>query len=223
MISIGIITRGKYGLRLIENIRSNSNFNVSSIELPDSLPDFIEDPAEFVAGLNLDKSFFSKDLIITYTMHPDLTPVIVRLAGENGSHAIIIAGGIGKAGGQDELLALSGKYGIHIEIHEICCDIGLSSDNTVTEFLSYFGKPEIKVTTKDGLIRNIKVIRGAPCGSTWHMANGLLGSKADEAPAKGGLLVQQYPCRALRGIKGGIHKAAKLHKEAVEKALKESD
>jgi len=98
MISIGIITRGKYGLRLIDNIRSNSNFNVSSIELSESLPDFIEDPAEFVAGLNLDKSFFSKDLIITYTMHPDLTPVIVRLAGENGSHAVIIAGVAAKAG-----------------------------------------------------------------------------------------------------------------------------
>lgn len=222
MISIGVITRGKYGLRLIENIKSNSNFNVSSIELPESLPDFIEDPAEFVAGLKLDKSFFSKNLIIAYTMHPDLTPVIVRLAGENGACAVIIAGGTGKAGGQDELFALSKKYGIHIEIHEICCDIGLSRDNTVTEFASCFGKPQIEIITQNGIISNVKVIRGAPCGSTWHMAKALAGSKADEAPAKGGLLIQQFPCRALRGIKGGIHKAAKLHKEAVEKALKES-
>ena len=221
MITVGVIIRGKYGWRLIENIRNNSSFEVSYIELPESLPDFIESPEEFVKGLNLDKNFFSKDLIITYIMHPDLTPEIVRLAGENGTCAVIIAGGTGRAGSADELLNLSKKYGMHIEIHEICCDIGLSSDNTVTEFATCFGMPEIHITSKDGLISNVKVIRGAPCGSTWHMAEGLVGTKVKEAPAKGGLLVQQYPCRAIRGTRSGIHKAAKLHKEAVEKALSE--
>jgi hypothetical protein len=220
MISIGVITRGKYGLRLIENIRKHSEFKVSSLELPETLPDFIEDPSEFVNGL--DKSFFSNDLIITYTMHPDITPGIVRLAGQEGAKAVIIAGGLERAGGKDELSDISKKYGIHIEINEICCDIGSSRNNVVKEFISIFGRPHIKVTTKDGLISNIEVIRGAPCGSTWHMAKNLIGSKIHDAPAKGGLLVQQYPCRAIRGTKGGIHKAAKLHKEAVEKALNES-
>ena len=222
MISIGVIMRGKYGLRLIENIKNNSCFKVSSLEIPESLPDFIEEPAEFVKGLNLDKTFFSNDLIIAYIIHPDLTPEIVRIAGENGVNAVIIAGGAAKAGGSDELLNMSKKYGIYIEIHEICCDIGLSSNLIVTEFASFFGRPKIQITTKDGRISNLKVIRGAPCGSTWHMAKNLLGSKTDEAPAKGGLLVQQYPCRAIRGTKSGIHKAAKLHKEAIEKALKDS-
>ncbi len=219
MISIGVITRGKYGLRLIENIRKHSEFKVSSFELPETLPDFIEDPAEFVNGL--DKSFFSNDLIITYIMHPDIAPEIVRLAGQEGAKAVIIAGGLGRAGGRDELSDLSKKYGIHIEINEICCDIVSSGNNTVKEFTSIFGRPDIKVATKDGLISNIEVIRGAPCGSTWHMAKNLIGSEIHDAPAKGGLLVQQYPCRAIRGTRSGIHKAAKLHKEAVEKALNE--
>jgi hypothetical protein len=223
MISICVITRGKYGLRLIENIKKNSNFKVSSIQLPESLPDFIEDPAEFVESLNLDLKCFSKNLIIVYTMHPDITPVIVKLAGQNRACAVIIAGSWAKAGGEHQLLTLSKKYSIHIEIHDICCEIGRSGNNTIAEFASCFGKPEIEIITKNGIISNVKVIRGAACGSTWHMAEGLPGLRIDEAPAKGGLLVQQYPCRALRGIKGGIHKAAKLHKEAVENALKESD
>jgi hypothetical protein len=217
MISIGVITRGKYGLRLIENIRKHSGFKVSSLELPETLPDFIEDPSGFVNGF--DKSFFSNDLIITYIMHPDITPEIIRLAGQEGAKAVIIAGGLARAGGKDELSDISKKYGIHIEINEICCDIGSSGNNVVKEFISIFGRPQIKVTTKDGLISNIVVIRGAPCGSTWHMAKNLIGSKIHDAPAKGGLLVQQYPCRAIRGTRSGIHKAAKLHKEAVEKAL----
>jgi hypothetical protein len=217
MISIGVVTRGKYGLRLIENIKKNSDFNISSLQIPEFLPDFIEAPGEFLASLNLDKNIFSNDLIIVYILHPDLTPEIVRLAGENGARAVIIAGG----GGLSELQKISEKYNMHIEIHEICCDIERCGNNVVDEFASCFGRPELKITTKAGLITKVEVLRGAPCGSTWNMAKGLVGAAIQDAPAKAGLLVQQYPCRAARGMKGGIHKAGELHKKAVEMAQKE--
>lgn len=170
MISIGVITRGKYGLRLIGNIKKNPEFGVSSIKLPESLPDFIEEPGDFMDTLNLDKSVFSSDLVIAYTLHPDLTPEIVRIAGENGAKAVIIAGGISRAGGQSILSDLSEKYNIHIEVHEICCNIKKHGSNVVDEFASCFGRPEVKITTKGGIILNVEVVRGAPCGSTWHMA-----------------------------------------------------
>lgn len=222
MISIGVITRGKYGLRLIENVRKNSDFIVSSIELPEKLPDLIETPADFIDELIPDKSIFSNDLIIAYTLHPDLAPQIIRLAGENGASAVIIAGGAAMAGGQSEITRLSKKYNINVQVHEICCDIECTGDRTIDEFASCFGKPEVIINANNGLITNVKIIRGAPCGSTWHMAKRLVGTKIEEAPARAGLLIQQYPCRAMRGNKGGIHKAAKLHKESVERALKES-
>lgn len=221
MITIGVITRGKYGERLVENIRNNSDFKVSSIEIPEQLLDFIEDAKDFVDELNLDKNIFSNDLVIAYTLHPDLTPEIVRLAGENGAKAVIVAGGNARAGGQSLLLNLAEKYNMHVEVHEICCEIEKCGNNIVDEFASCFGKPEVRVTTKAGIITNVEVIRGAPCGSTLHMAKELGGVRKEEAPAKAGLLVQQYPCRALRGIKGGIHKAAELHKDAVKTALEE--
>ncbi len=135
---------------------------------------------------------------------------------------MIIAGGTVRAGGQSELLNLAKKYNIHVEVHEICCDIEKCGNKAVDEFASCFGKPEVKITTQNGLVSKVEVIRGAPCGSTLHMAGSLIGTDVKDAPARAGLLVQQYPCRALRGIRGGIHKAAKLHKEAVEIALKES-
>ena len=222
MISIGVITRGKYGHRLIENIKKNSDFKVSSIELPKLLPDFIEAPGDFVASLDLDKTVLASDLVIAYILHLDLTPEFVRLAGENGAGAVIIAGGISGAGSYSELKNLSEKYNMHVEVHEICCEIEKCDDRAVEEFTSCFGRPEIKITTKKGIITNVEVVRGAPCGSTWHMAKALLGTNIKDAPAKSGLLVQQYPCRAIRGIKGGIHKAAELHKNAVEKALEEN-
>jgi len=221
MISVGVVTRGKYGRRLIENIISNSKFSVSSIELPESLPDFIEDPQGFIEGVNPDKKVLSSNLVIAYTLHPDLTPEIVRLAGENGAHAVIIAGGMSKAGGSEELDELSRKYDMHIEVHEICCEIKKCGNDVVDRFASRFASPEVKITSKNGFISKVEVIRGAPCGSTQHMAKGLIGESVKDAPARAGLLVQQYPCRAVRGTRGGIHKAAQLHKKAVEKALRD--
>lgn len=221
MISIGIVTRGKYGRRLIENIKNNSDFSVSFIELPELLPDFIEDPKEFIEGLNPDKKVLSNDLVIAYVLHPDLTPEIVRLAGEGGARAVIIAGGMSRAGGREKLDELSRKYDMHIEVHEICCEIKKCGNDVVDRFASCFASPEIKITTKNGLITKVEVLRGAPCGSTQHMATGLIGENVKDAPARAGLLVQQYPCRAVRGIRGGIHKAAQLHKKAVEKALRD--
>lgn len=221
MISIGVVTRGKYGRRLIENIKRNSDFPVSSIELPGSLPDFIEDPGEFLASLNPDKKVLSSDLVILYTLHPDLTPEIVRLAGESGARSVIIAGGMSGAGGREELDELAGKYDMHIEVHEICCELEKSGDLIVDEFASLFGSPKVRITAKNGVISNVEVLRSAPCGSTWHMAKGLDGIKIKDASSRAGLLVQQYPCRAVRGTKGGIHKAAELHKKAVEKAQRD--
>jgi hypothetical protein len=219
MISIGVITRGKYGHRLIENIKKNSDFKVLSIDIPESLPYFIEAPGDFVVSLDFDKTVLASDLVIAYILHPDLTPEFVRLAGENGAGAVIISGGMSRAGNNSELKNLSEKYNMHIEVHEICCDMKECDDKIVDEFTSCFGRPEIKITTKKGIITNVDVVRGAPCGSTWHMGKALLGTNVKDAPAKSGLLVQQYPCRSIRGIKGGIHKAAQLHKNAVEKAL----
>ncbi|MDO8726480.1 MAG: DUF166 domain-containing protein [Candidatus Methanoperedens sp.] len=219
MISIGVVTKGKYGRRLIENIERNSDFSVSSIELPESLPDFIEDPRDFIVSLNLDKKVFSSDLIIAYTLHPDLTPEIISLAAENGARAVIIAGGMSRAGGREKLDELSEKYNIHIEVHEICCEIGECGNDVVDRFASCFGKPEVNITVRNGIVSKVDMIRGAPCGSTQHMAKGLIGKSIEDAPAYAGLLVQQYPCRAVRGTKGGIHKAAQLHKKAVEIAM----
>lgn len=221
MISIGVVTRGKYGRRLIENIKNNPDFRVSSIELPESLPEFIEDPHDFIELLNPDKKVFSSDLVIAYTLHPDLTPEIVRLAGESGSRAVIVAGGMSKAGGREELDELSRKYDIHIEVHEICCEIEKCGNAVVDEFASCFGMPEVRITVNNDIISKVEVIRGAPCGSTQHMSKGLVGSNVKDAPARAGLLAQQYPCRAIRGTRGGIHKAAQLHKKAVEKALRD--
>ncbi len=223
MLSIGIITRGKYGRRLLDTITRRTEFTVSSADIPPTLPDFIDDPAPFVDNLDLDPGVLSSDLLITYSLNPDITPEIVERAASAGAKAVIIPGGWAMAGDPEQMKEISAQYGTRILVEDICCDIGgdtYSPDPTINEFASVLGRPKLEVQVGDGKISNVKVICGAPCGSTWWMAEHLKGVPVSEAPAWAGLLVQQYPCRAVRGMTGGIHHSAELHKRAMEAAIK---
>jgi hypothetical protein len=196
MTIIGVITRGKYGNRLIETLHQYSDFTVKTASLPARLPDFLDEPEEFVKRLDIDPDVFNVDTIITYSLHPDITPVIARMAGKTGVSSLIVPGGSSRAP-LVELDKISSEYGIYIEVDEICCT--LPEKEETTPYSSVFGLPEFEVSTKNGYISDVRVLKGAPCGSTWKMAEKLIGTRVEDAPAKAGLLIQQYPCRAVRG------------------------
>lgn len=220
MLSIGIITRGKYGRRLLDTITHRTDFTVSSADIPPTLPDLIDEPAFYVNNLDLDPGVLSSDLLITYSLHPDITPEIVERAARAGTKAIIIPGGRARAGDPGQMKKISGQYGTRILVEDICCQINGDTDPTINEFASVLGSPKLEVQIKDGKIQDVNVICGAACGSTWWMAEHIKSLPVSEAPAWAGLLVQQYPCRAVRGTMGGIHASAELHKKAMEAAIK---
>ncbi len=170
MLSIGIITRGKYGRRLLDTITRRTEFTVSSADIPPTLPDFIDDPAPFVDNLDLDPEVLSSDLLITYSLNPDITPEIVKRAASAGVKAVIIPGGWAGAGDPEEMKEISAQYGTRILVEDICCDIGGDTDPTdptINEFASVLGRPRLEVQVGDGKISDVKVLCGAPCGSTW--------------------------------------------------------
>jgi hypothetical protein len=220
MTVIGVITRGKYGHRLIEAIKEHSDFSVVTADLPEFVPLFIEDPDEFLEAINFDQRVFSAEIIITYSLHPDLTYSIAKLAAGAGVRSLIIPGGPSRAS-VHELNKISEASGMDIEVHEICCTLEPNEFNR--PFADIFGSPVLKVKTKDGKISDVKVIKGSPCGSTWHMAKEIVGVPVKDAPPKAGLLIQHYPCRAARGDLGGIHESGELHKQAFIKALENED
>jgi hypothetical protein len=220
MTVIGVITRGKYGHRLIETIKEHSNFSVVTADLPEFVPIFIEEPDEFLESLNFDSHVFSAEIVITYSLHPDLTSSIAKLAAEAGVRSLIIPGGPSRAS-IPELKKISEASGMDIEVDEICCTLEPNDFNR--PFADLFGTPVVKVKTRDGKISEVEVIKGAPCGSTWHMAREIVGMPVKDAPPKAGLLIQHYPCKAARGDMGGIHESGELHKQAFIKALESKD
>lgn len=220
MTVIGVITRGKYGHRLIETVKEHSDFSVVTADLPEFVPVFIEEPDEFLENLNFDRSVFSADILITYSLHPDLTSAIAKLAAAAGVRSLIVPGGPSRAS-VPELKEISEMSGMNIEVDEICCTLEPNSCNR--PFAEIFGSPVLKVRTENGIIAEVKVVKGAPCGSTWHMAKEIIGIPVKDAPPKAGLLIQHYPCRASRGDMGGIHESGELHKQALIKALENEE
>lgn len=218
MTVIGVITRGRYGHRLIETVKEHSDFSIVTADLPEFVPIFIEEPDEFIESINFDRRVFSAEIIITYSLHPDLTSSIAKLAAEAGVRSLIVPGGPSRAS-IPELNKISEATGMNIEVDEICCSLEPNAFNR--PFTDIFGSPILKVKTENGKISEVEVIKGAPCGSTWHMAKEIVGLPVKDAPPKAGLLIQHYPCRAARGDLGGIHESGERHKQAFIRALED--
>jgi len=179
-------------------------------------------PAESTAGVCWTLSPAAQNSLSHPQTYPPPCPTsseIVKRAASAGAKAIIIPGGWARAGDPEEMKEISAQYGTRILVEDICCEIGDDTDPTINEFASLLGRPKLEVQVGHGKISDVKVLCGAPCGSTWWMAEHLKGVPISEAPAWAGLLVQQYPCRAVRGTMGGIHLSAELHKQAVEDAI----
>lgn len=88
-----------------------------------------------------------------------------------------------------------------------------------------FGAPEYEVEVKDGVISQVRVVRGAPCGASWEVVNRLIGVAVDDGPRKIGLDTQFY-CFAdpagwdpIHG-KSPVHFAGRIHSKALADAIK---
>jgi hypothetical protein len=87
-----------------------------------------------------------------------------------------------------------------------------------------FGSPEFKANKDKGIITDIEILRGAPCGATWEAAKRMKGLTVEEAMESIGLQVQFF-CSAdpaswdpLFG-KSPVHFAGEIHKSAMKHAL----
>ena len=87
-----------------------------------------------------------------------------------------------------------------------------------------FGAPRYAVRIRNGKIRDLNVLRGAPCGATWEAAKKVVGSSVDEAAVRIGLKTQMYCVADPAGWdpisgKSPVHIAGELHSAALKAAL----
>ncbi len=105
----------------------------------------------------------------------------------------------------------------------VCC--ALSRQTRLGDYGRAFGKPEIEVIVEKNMIVEIKVLKGAPCGATWHAAEKIKNMPIEKALTRFGLEVQFF-CSAdpaswdpLWG-KSPVHLAADIHSAVLKAGLK---
>lgn len=197
-----IFQRGDRGKHIIEGMKEHSDIDVTSFTVDENLPQIVDNPQDF-----LDHDF-EADLIFDHLHHRDLSEYLVKIAKKKGI-PIIVPGANIKG-------AITPK---------ICCSLILGDK---LQAFKKFGYPELKVTVEDGTIKDIKVVRGAPCGATWAAAEKVRGMTVEDAISRIALEVQ-FLCKAPAGYdiakskKAALHLAGEVHKKALEKARVLSD
>jgi len=100
-----------------------------------------------------------------------------------------------------------------------------SQNQYIREFAKYFGRLEVDIELDKDRIKRVAVIRGAPCGCSPYVADGLAGVWERDAVEKAGLLHHQYPCLSTMVMDQEfedtlMHRAGLMTKLAVDKAIK---
>ncbi|MEN4006605.1 MAG: DUF166 domain-containing protein [Methanobacteriaceae archaeon] len=212
MLKVVIVTDGPYGERAYEYISREFETEFVELEQPTSMfADKIEIPEDALKQLE------SADLLITYTLHPDLTLNLVEMI-QSKVGWIIVAAWRGK-GLKNQLE----RFG-NVTCPENMCDLEENGNPVFDEFVAKFGRPIVKINCQGDRILDIEVVRSSLCGSTFFVAEEMIGQDLEDLPIKAGLKLQHYPCRApkMRLFADERKKeiAANLHKEAFEEAMK---
>ena len=211
LLKIAIVTDGPYGDRAYDTISNEFDCDFVELEQPDSM--FMEEvdiPDEAIKKLQ------TADLIISYILHPDLVLEMVDQLYEKVGWIII-----GAWSGEGFKKSLE-EYE-NVNCPENMCDLEENGDPFFDEFVSKFGKPIVQIELDGNRVSDVRVVRSAPCGSTFFVAQEMVGEDVNNLPIKAGLKVQHYPCRAskLRLFTDECKKeiAANFHRDAFEDAL----
>ncbi|WP_202320023.1 DUF166 domain-containing protein [Archaeoglobus neptunius] len=189
-------------------------FDLAVYEIPADLPELIEEPEKVIKL----PDYFDVNMIVSYAAHPDVNLELIRQAAERGIGLIVFSGGA-RGGAYRQLKEEGERRGVRVVWEEICCATPKIDDQKYAEFFEHFGSPEMEIVAENGIIKDVKVKRSAFCGATYFVAEKIKGLSVEEAPTKAGYFTQIFPCLAPRGLEGGIHKAARAHKRAVERAI----
>ena len=228
--TLALLMKGdQYGTRIVENLCSRgfsgSLWGLHEFEEVPPL-DVVLDEPEAV----LPRGLPDCDLVLSLGLPQELQALVPTVAEEVGAKGVIIAicnqdwlppGLRGQV--KDELE----EKGISYAFPKPFCSLTETGDPVIDEFARSFGKPELEVKVRDGIIRSAKVLRGAPCGSTWYVAEKLVGLPVEPREALWEEIAKAhhvYPCLGSMVVDPELgdtvlHVAQYLLREAMEKAL----
>jgi len=224
-----IAIQGHYGQRIVDAVKKYgpSDWEVNSYTFPATLPAIIDDPEPF-----LPRELPQADLLISLGEHQGVAQMIPDMVQRSGAKAVIapaddrtwLPPGLAK-----QIKGKLERMGVDMVYPVPFCSLAEkdSQNQYIREFAKHFGRPELEIAFELENIKQVKVLRDAPCGSTRYVAEGLVGVWERDAVEKSGLLHHQYPCLATM-VKDQefddtlMHRGGLMTKLAVEKGIKEA-
>ena len=194
-MDILIVSEGKYGDRAVKTIGKKFKCNFLKINYTGDFEDIEIDKNQL-------KEIGKYDLIITYTINPDLTYALINeiynINKRLNKNIFVIVGAWSGEGFKKQIESFG-----NVICPDLMCSLNendlkdkLDKYPQLKEFLKYFGKPDIRIYLEDNKIKSINVLREAPCGSSSETLKEFIGKEFNEKTIKDiGLRVQHF-CRA---------------------------
>jgi hypothetical protein len=201
--------QGHYGKRIVEHIKKTGpqHWTIDILNPPFSLPIVIDDPEEF-----LPSQVPQAELLLALSESPQTAQLVPAIAGLSGVKAVIMPVDNSSwlpIGLKNQIEREMINMGVSAVFPKTFCTltektIGFGSDVEnydspyITSFAIHFGEPKVKITTdeRDKKILKVEVERSAPCGSTFNVAEKLIGMTIEDAVPRAGLIAHHYPCLA---------------------------
>ncbi|WP_406660030.1 DUF166 family protein [Methanolobus sp. ZRKC3] len=243
---LNIFYSGDFGRKVIENLINPDKFCVSCGDLCDhcrehrpsyaniisglyelrtDLPDFVEEPMEYIP-----EHIPDCDLILAIDLNHDLLTAIPEIAEKTSAKAVIIPADDSKkvpAGLAEQVKHKLESQGVECECPKPFCALELTGKPTIDEFVNLgFGKPLLKIEldARGALFTHVQVLRDAPCGATWFVAKKLKWSDVKDYKETISSAHHSYPCTASmeKDAQLGdtiLHEAGYIIRKSVEEAM----
>ncbi len=193
-----------------------------------SLPSFIDEPEGY-----LPSNVGSAEILVVIGVHPDLLLAVPKLIVDSKVKGVIVPIE------QSHWCPPAVRNQLKNELEEVgvvsvfpkpfCSLEKVGNGGIVDVFIERYriGRPKIKVEIVEDVIRRTHVLRSAPCGSTWYIAQQVKGHKVKGIKEVVSKAHHTYPCTASMEIDREIgdtilHKAGYIIREEVLKAIKEA-
>lgn len=192
-----VVYQDHYGRRILDNIRKRAppHWTVDEMVLSRDLPTVIDDPSGLIP-LRVPEA----DLVLFLPETPNASQLAGDIVRRSRARAIIapIDNSDWMPPGQvKQLERCFDKWGVEHAFPRPFCSLREEGKAAIDEFAREFGRPAVELMSEDGkTVSEVRVIRGAPCGCTFFVAENLKGERLDEAVEKAGLLHHHYPCLA---------------------------
>ena len=225
-----VLLHGWYGERIARNVAMRApEWSVKTARLPTKLPAVVEDVEEEARKV-LGQVDVTPDLVLFLSEEAAAAQLLPFIAERLEVGAVIAPVDDYRwlpRGLERQLSTELGELGVYAVFPRPFCTLAGGRHEAVRRFSSKFGAPKVRVVVSGGVIREVEVLRGAPCGSTHYMAERLRGAPVEDAPRLAGLYTQLYPCLASHArdpLTGEemIHLSGLMAKRAVEEAITEA-